>query len=105
MNKLEKAAEYLNSKGFEALSMMNRVSVLMLNEDLTKRHWVDITSEKIDYYAELYDDEYGGYVMLKDMVAWADRQRESDIISLSLQELIEAYNKAMKDYKIIKDAL
>lgn len=105
MNKFEKAAEYLNSKGFEALGMINGVCVLMHNEDLTVREWVYITSEKIDYYAELYDDEYGGYVTLKEIVAWADKQRESYVIKMSIEELIEAYNKAMKDYGIIKDAL
>lgn len=92
MNKYEKAAEYLNSMGFEALNMKNGVSVLMLNEDLTKRHWVDITSENIDYYANAYDATYGGYATLKDIVAWADKQREVDIINLSLEELIAEYN-------------
>lgn len=93
MNKYEKATEYLNSKGFEALDMMNGVAVVMHNEDLTKREWVYITSEKVDYYADLYDETYGGYTMLKEIVAWADKQRESDIIDLSLEELIEEYNK------------
>lgn len=91
MNKYEKSVEYLNSMGFEALNMKNGVSVVMHNEDLTKRHWVDITHEKIDFYAKLYDEAYGGYTMLKEVVAWADKQRESDIIGLSVEELVNEY--------------
>ena len=93
MNKYEKAAEYLNSMGFEAIDMKNGVSVLMHNEDLTKRHWVDITRENIDYYANAYDATHGGYAMLKEVVAWADKQREDNIINLSIEELIAEYKK------------
>ena len=90
MNKYEKAAEYLNSMGFEALNMKNGVSVLMLNEDLTKRHWVDITSENIDYYANAYDATYGGYATLKDM--WLGQTSNERLISLTcrLRNLLQS---------------
>lgn len=104
MNKFEKAAKHLNSIGCEAIAHNNGVSILAHRED-SKRYWVDVSEDEIIAQSQAFDDEYGGYAMLKDIVAWADRQRESDIIEMSIEELIKAYNKAMKDYGIIKDAL
>ena len=104
MNKYEKAANHLNSIGCEAIAHSNGVSILARRED-SKRYWVDISDDEVIAQSQAYDDEYGGYATLKDIVAWADKQRESDIIKLSLEELIDAYNKAMKDYNTIKDSL
>lgn len=104
MNRYEKAAKHLNSIGCEAIAHSNGVSILARHEDF-KRYWVDISDDEVIAQSQAYDDKHGGYATLKKVVAWADRQRESDIISLSLEELIEAYNTAMKDYKIIKDSL
>ena len=91
MDKYSKATEYLNSVGFKAFNTKDGVAVLLHNDDVNKRRCTDLTHEKIDYYAGLYDAMYGGYSTLKDILAWADKQRECDIIDLSLEELINEY--------------
>lgn len=90
MNKYQKAAKHLNSIGCEALSHNHGVSIVARRED-SKSYWVDISDDEIIAQSNAYDDKCGGYATLKDMVAWADKQRESDIIGLSLEELITEY--------------
>lgn len=105
MNKYQKAAEYLNSIGCRAISHNYGVSIVARNENPSQNHWIDISEDEVTNNSNMYDYTHGGYATLRDIVAWADKQRESEIISLSLEELIEAYNKAMKDYSTIKDSL
>lgn len=89
MNKYEKATMFLNSIGCEALKEDGKVSVLLQNPNA--RYWVYIAESEVDFYSNRYDETHGGYAVLKEVVAWADKQRESDIISLSLEELITEY--------------
>lgn len=92
MNKYQKAAKHLNSIGCEALSHNHGVSIVARRED-SKCYWVDISDDEVIAQSQAYDDKHGGYAMLKEMVAWADKQRESEIIEMSLEELIIAYKK------------
>lgn len=91
MNKYEKAAEHLNSIGFEAVAHSSGVSIVARHNEPNKRQWVDISDDEIINHSNAYNDEYGGYATLKEIVAWADKQPESDIIKLSLEELITEY--------------
>lgn len=90
MNKYQKAAKHLNSIGCEALSHNHGVSVVA-RRDESQCYWIDISDDEIINHSNAYDDKCGGYAMLKDIVAWADKQPEPDIIKLSLEELITEY--------------
>jgi phage protein U len=68
------------------------VSIVARRED-SKNYWVDISDDEVIAQSQAYDDKFGGYATLKDIVAWADKQRESEIIEMSLGELIIAYKK------------
>lgn len=92
MNKYQKAAKHLNSIGCEAMSHNHGVSIVARRED-SKNYWVDISDDEVIAQSQAYDDKFGGYATLKDIVAWADKQRESEIIEMSLGELITAYKK------------
>lgn len=93
MNKYMKACKYLREEGCEASLEGNKVSVLVVNKDTNNRYWLYISEVEVDIYSGRYDSAYGGYAMLSDMKAWADKQRESDIIGLSFDELVHKYNK------------
>jgi phage protein U len=92
MNKYQKAAKHLNSIGCEAMPHNHGVSIVARRED-SKNYWVDISDDEVIAQSQAYDDKFGGYATLKDIVAWADKQRESEIIEMSLGELIIAYKK------------
>lgn len=93
MDKYTKATMHLNESGFSARKENNNVSVLLHNayaKDGT-RYWVYISESEVDLFSGRYDSMHGGYATLKEVLAWADKQPESNIIGLSVEELVNEY--------------
>lgn len=93
MDKQTKAIMYLKSVGCEAMKINNKVSVLLHNENPDTRYWMYVDDAEVNFYSKKYDTEHGGYATLKEVLAWADKQPEYDIIDLSFEELIKQYER------------
>lgn len=96
MNKYQKAKIALENRGVRVFTAFEGVSVHGGTDSKGVQVWLEITEKEVGYWADEYDRLHNGYNVLCEIKAWADKQRDSDINNLSLQQLIQEFNKSQE---------